>query len=114
MGPLASVTCSHVHGWNRVFSAPFTVSTKPLICALPPLRMSDGARVLRCVNSPAYAVRVRVTNLHTAVAYLGAKQIRNLALTASISDLFRKDETTNPYKRGGLWRHLVSVGRVLE
>jgi HD-like signal output (HDOD) protein len=71
---------------------------------------SLSARVLRCVNSAAYAVRVRVTNLQMAVAYLGTKQIRNLALTASISDLFLENEAIGPYRRSELWRHLVSVG----
>jgi len=69
-----------------------------------------SARVLRCVNSSAYALRAKITNLQQAIAYLGLKQIRNLAITASVSDLFKKSETIGPYCRSGLWRHLVSVG----
>jgi HD-like signal output (HDOD) protein len=71
---------------------------------------SLSARVLRCVNSAAFGMRVPVSNLQMAVAYLGTKQIRNLALTANISDLFRKNEAIGPYRRSELWRHLVSVG----
>src|SRR3972149_6882373 len=44
-----------------------------------------SARVLRCVNSAAYGVRRKITNLQQAIAYLGMKQIRNLAMTASVS-----------------------------
>ena len=69
-----------------------------------------SARVLRCVNSSAYAVRVKVTNLQQAIAYLGMKQIRNLAMTASVSQLFKQDETIGTFRRAGLWRHFVSVG----
>ncbi len=69
-----------------------------------------SARVLRCVNSSAYALRTRVTNLQQAISYLGTKQIRNLAMTACVSDMFRKDERIGPYRRAELWRHLVSVG----
>jgi HD-like signal output (HDOD) protein len=69
-----------------------------------------SARVLRCVNSSAYAVRTRITNLQHAIAYLGIQQIRNLAMTASVSELFRNDTTVGTYRRVGLWRHLVSVG----
>jgi putative nucleotidyltransferase with HDIG domain len=69
-----------------------------------------SARVLRCINSSAYSLRVRVTNLQQAISYLGMKQIRNIAMTASVSDLFRGAETIGPYRRGGLWRHLVAVG----
>ncbi len=69
-----------------------------------------SARVLRCVNSSAYAKRTEITNLQHAIAYLGTQQIRNLAMTASVSELFAKDETIGPYKRAELWRHLVAVG----
>lgn len=71
---------------------------------------SLAARVLRCVNSSAYATRTKITNLQHAIAYLGQKQIRNLALTASVSRLFKDERSVGPYRRSGLWRHLVSVG----
>ncbi len=69
-----------------------------------------SARVLRCVNSSAYATRTKITNLQQAIAYLGLKQIRNMAMTASVSELFKKEERIGPYRRSELWRHLVSVG----
>ena len=69
-----------------------------------------SARVLRSVNSSAYAVRTRITNLQQAIAYLGLKQIRNLAMTASVSELFKRNEQIGDYRRLDLWRHLVSVG----
>jgi putative nucleotidyltransferase with HDIG domain len=69
-----------------------------------------SSRVLRCVNSSAYATRNDITNLQQAIAYLGIKQIRNLAMTASVSELFKKDEEIGAYNRAGLWRHLVAVG----
>lgn len=68
------------------------------------------AKVLRCVNSAAYGLRTKVTNLQQAIAYLGMKQIRNLAMAAQIADLFKSDEAVGPYRRSALWRHLVSVG----
>lgn len=69
-----------------------------------------SARVLRCVNSSAYALRVKISNLQQAIAYLGLKQIRNLAMTASVSELFSQEEMVGIYRRSQLWRHLVSVG----
>lgn len=68
-----------------------------------------SARVLRCVNSSAYAIHKRITSLQHAVAYLGISQIRNLTMTASVSELFKKNETIGAYNRVGLWRHLVAV-----
>ncbi len=69
-----------------------------------------SARVLRCVNSSAYGARERITNLQQAIAYLGLKQIRNLAITASVSELFRGADAIGNYSRKGLWRHCVAVG----
>lgn len=68
-----------------------------------------AARVLRCANSSVYALRTRVSNLQLAVAYLGFKQVRNLALTATVCELFRNPEPIGPYRRSELWRHLVAV-----
>ena len=67
-------------------------------------------RVLRCVNSSAYATRVKITNLQQAIAYLGIRQIRNLALTASISKLFKQQGSIGTYNRTALWRHMVAAG----
>jgi putative nucleotidyltransferase with HDIG domain len=67
-------------------------------------------RVLRCVNSSAYALRMRITNLQQAVAHVGVLPMRNLATTASISDLFKKGEAIGSYDRAKLWRHFVAVG----
>ena len=69
-----------------------------------------SARMLRCVNSSAYALRTKITNLQQAIAYLGLKQIRNLAMTASVSELFAKNDSIGTYSRSSLWQHLVSVG----
>jgi HD-like signal output (HDOD) protein len=68
------------------------------------------ARVLRCVNSSAYGVRGQITNLQQAIAYLGMRQIRNLAMTAAVSKLFAGEEKLGAYSRPALWKHLVSVG----
>ncbi len=69
-----------------------------------------AARVLRCVNSSAFGVRMKITNLQQAIAYLGQKQIRNLAVTASVNELFKQEEIAGSYRRSLLWKHLVSVG----
>lgn len=68
-----------------------------------------SARVLRYVNSSAVALRSRVTNLRTAISYLGMRQIRNLAIAASVCDVFKCQDRIGAYSRAGLWRHLVAV-----
>ncbi len=82
-------------------------------CDLKEVMEGDPAlssRVLKLVNSSAYATRTEITNLQQAIAYLGIRQIRNLAVTASTSKLFSGDEKIGSYTRSGLWKHLVSVG----
>lgn len=76
------------------------METDPSLCA----------RVLKCVNSSAYALRMPINNLQHAIAYLGVQQIRNLAMSAAVSELFKGQETMGGYSRAGLWRHLVAVG----
>lgn len=71
---------------------------------------SLSARILRCVNSAAYALRCQVTSLQQAISLLGFDQVRNLAITASVSELSRSTEAIGPYRRTELWRHMVSVG----
>ena len=69
-----------------------------------------SVRVLRSVNSASYGLQTEVTNLLQAISHLGFNQIRNLAMTAAVSELFKVDEVIGCYRRSGLWRHLVSVG----
>jgi HD-like signal output (HDOD) protein len=60
---------------------------------------SLSARVLRVVNSSAYALRTKITNLQQSIAYLGLKQVRNLAMTASVSELFAQSDSISPRVR---------------
>jgi len=69
-----------------------------------------SARVLRMVNSASCGIRTTVTNLQQAISYLGFREVRNLALTASVSEMFAANERIGRYYRGDLWRHMVSVG----
>lgn len=68
-----------------------------------------SARVLRVVNSSVFGLRQRITSLHQAISYLGFSQVRNLALTASVAEIFRRESSIGTYSRAGLWRHLVAV-----
>jgi len=67
-------------------------------------------RVLRCVNSASFGLREQVEDLARAVAYLGFNQIRDLAITATVGDLFGKQVRSGKYERAALWTHLLAVG----
>lgn len=68
------------------------------------------ARLLRTVNSAAYALRTQVTNVQRAISLIGFNETRNLAVTASIADIFKRSEPIGSYNRPGLWKHMVCVG----
>jgi putative nucleotidyltransferase with HDIG domain len=69
-----------------------------------------GARVMRLANSSAVGSAHRITNLQLALAYLGVRQVRNLAWTTFVCDFFRKPCQIGPYRRSQLWNHSVAVG----
>ncbi len=69
-------------------------------------------RIMRTVNSSYYALRNKVADLKLAITLLGFKEIRNLALTAYVAQLFKQSGVHGPYRRDQLWNHLVAVATV--
>ena len=67
-------------------------------------------RVLRCVNTAAYSLRREIADLGQAIAFIGFDRVRDLAVTATVSDLFRSPQAVATYDRAGLWRHLAATG----
>ncbi len=66
-------------------------------------------RMLRCVNSAAFSLRREVSDVGQAIAFLGFNRIRDLAVTATVSELFRSSKPVATYERGALWRHLAAT-----
>ena len=66
-------------------------------------------RVLRSVNAAAHGLRNRITNIERAISYLGFSRIRNIAVTTSVSAVFKSDHIIKTYRRTMLWRHLVAT-----
>ncbi|MFP3929199.1 MAG: HDOD domain-containing protein, partial [Desulfobacteraceae bacterium] len=65
-----------------------------------------GSRILRLVNSAQYGLSYRVENMHQAVALLGMGTIRNLALCASVSQVFRSRPAQDAmFDLKGFWGH---------
>mgnify|MGYP002624208582 CR=1 FL=1 len=68
-----------------------------------------AAQVLRRVNSAFYGLRNRVDDLRSAIALLGFREIRNLALTVYLSRMFDSTSKYRGFSREGLWQHSVAV-----
>lgn len=75
---------------------------------------SLSARLLRTVNSAAFSLSEPVYSIHRAICLLGFNQVKSLAVSLSVADIFRDSEALGPYTRKGLWRHLVAVGAVAK
>jgi putative nucleotidyltransferase with HDIG domain len=67
-------------------------------------------RLLRTVNSAAYGLRTQVDSIHRAIALLGFSAVKNLAITASVAQMFKSDQLIHTYSRPGLWKHMIAVG----
>ncbi|WP_425399745.1 HDOD domain-containing protein [Aeoliella sp.] len=71
-----------------------------------------AARIIRIVNSSFYGVRQEVADLRSAIALLGTKQIRNVAITVFVSRQFSPSNTKDTLDRNQLWSHSMAVGAV--
>ncbi len=71
---------------------------------------SLAARVLRTLNSAVYGLRAPVETLLGAVSFVDLTEVGNVALTALIADIFKKDVVVGSYNRQGVWQHMICVG----
>jgi putative nucleotidyltransferase with HDIG domain len=67
------------------------------------------ARILRRLNSSYYALSQKVSDLKSAIALLGLREIRNLAMTVFVSRLYDGGSGHGTYRRENLWSHSVGV-----
>lgn len=71
-------------------------------------------RLLKTVNSSFYGLRSRVSDLKTAVALLGVKQVRNLALTIVLARQFKQPRVVGNLDAGRLWDHSLCSAVVAQ
>lgn len=66
-------------------------------------------RLLRLVNSPFYGLSARVDSISRAVAYLGMKNLHNMAVTDALKGIFHESVRSNVFSREKLWLHCAAV-----
>lgn len=71
-----------------------------------------STRVLSQANSSFYALPKKVTSIKDAVMLLGFKQIREVTLSASVSDMFIGKNDKESVRRRDWWRHSVNVATI--
>ena len=66
-------------------------------------------RLLRLVNSPFFGLRQHVDSISRAVAYIGMKNLQNMAVTDALKNLFKRDDASTIFSRKRLWLHCAAV-----
>jgi HD-like signal output (HDOD) protein len=68
-----------------------------------------SAKVLRTANSAYYGLPRKVASIREAIMFLGLREIRNLALTVGVFELFAGKNDVESLRRRGWWRHSVDT-----
>jgi len=66
-------------------------------------------RLLRLVNSPFFGLRQHVDSIARAVAFIGMKNLQNMAITDALKNLFQNKAKSTAFSRKRLWLHCVAV-----
>jgi putative nucleotidyltransferase with HDIG domain len=69
-----------------------------------------AAKVLKVVNSAFYGLPSQIASLDRAIVMLGLSAVKNIALAASLSRLFRPGTVSTRFASRDLWTHCIAVG----
>ncbi len=69
-------------------------------------------RLMRTINSSYYAVNQKVADLQQAITLLGFQEVRNLALSTYVAQLFQQADDRDRTLRSGMWSHMVGTAMV--
>src|SRR5256714_11709045 len=67
-------------------------------------------RILKVVNSSFYGLPGQIASVERAIVMLGLNAIKNIAVAASLGQLFRGVKLCEGFTAKDLWRHCVAVG----
>jgi HD-like signal output (HDOD) protein len=67
------------------------------------------ARLLRLVNSAYYGLSQPITSISRAVAFLGMRNLRSLAITDALQNIFKEQNSSGIFSRKRLWLHCAVV-----
>ncbi len=69
-----------------------------------------SARMLKVVNSAFYGLPGQIASVDRAIVLLGLSAVKNIAIAASISRMFKGQDVGGGFTARDLWRHSVAVG----
>jgi putative nucleotidyltransferase with HDIG domain len=69
-----------------------------------------ATKILKVVNSAFYGLPAQIASLDRAIVMLGLSAVKNIALAASLSRMFRPGRISERYDASDLWSHCLAVG----
>src|SRR5690606_20669673 len=67
------------------------------------------SRILKVVNSSFYGLPGQIGSINRAIVMLGLNAVKNIAIAASLTKLFRGGELTPAFSARDLWEHSVQT-----
>src|SRR3954463_8446238 len=67
-------------------------------------------RILKVVNSAFYGLPGQIGSVERAIVLLGLNAVKNIAVAASIGQLFRTAKVCQGFSARDLWTHCIAVG----
>jgi len=67
-------------------------------------------RIMKVVNSAFYGLPGQIASIERAIVLLGLNAIKNIAVAASLGQLFRGSKLCDEFTAKDLWTHCVAVG----
>lgn len=80
------------------------ISNDPALCA----------RVLKVVNSAFYGLPGQIGSINRAIVLLGLNAVKNIAIAASLSKLFRGGRLCPQFSARDLWTHSIAVAATVK
>ncbi|MEE9295265.1 MAG: HDOD domain-containing protein [Phycisphaerae bacterium] len=68
-----------------------------------------SARMLKVVNSAFYGLPGQIASVDRAIVLLGLSAVKNIAIAASVSRMFKGQEIGGGFTAKDLWKHSVAV-----
>src|SRR5690348_16946588 len=67
-------------------------------------------RILKVVNSAFYGLPGQIGSIERAIVLLGLNGVKNIAVAASLGQLFRGAKLNEKFTAKDLWKHCIAVG----
>lgn len=67
-------------------------------------------RILKVVNSAFYGLPGQIGSIERAIVLLGLNAVKNIAVAASLGQLFRGGRLSSEFAAKDLWTHCIAVG----